>query len=86
MIMLMPATIWQILKMKQMQRNKNYENRLKIACKNSWNDFKWTYFRRISAIWNHCGPGSGKQTALFLLSILQLQPSKAALLAYYTEK
>ena len=85
----MPATVWQILKMKCMQQNENHANRLKIACKNSWNDYnKWTYFRRISTFWNHCGPGIGKETALFfLLSILQLQPSKTALLdAYYTEK
>ena len=36
-----------------MTGNRNYVNRLK-AWKNSWNHIKWTYFRRVLAIWNHC--------------------------------
>ena len=34
--------------------NGSYVNLQKLACKNSWNHFGWTYFRRILSIWNHC--------------------------------
>ena len=31
-----------------------YVNFQKLAWKNSWNHFGWTYFWRVSVIWNHC--------------------------------
>ena len=34
--------------------NGNYVNLLKLAWKNSWNKFKWTYFWRVLACWNPC--------------------------------
>ena len=30
-------------------------NLVKFACKNSWNQIKWTYLWRVLAFWNHCG-------------------------------
>ena len=32
----------------------NYVNLLKLAWKNSWNRFNWTYFQRVLAWWNPC--------------------------------
>ena len=51
----MHATIWQIFNTKRIR----YETEimwiyLQHAWKNSWNWFKWIYFWRFLAIWNHC--------------------------------
>ena len=34
--------------------NKSYINLQKLAWKNSWKHFEWTYIRRVLAIWNQC--------------------------------
>ena len=34
--------------------NESYINLQKLAWKNSWKHFGWTYTRRVLAIWNHC--------------------------------
>ena len=33
-------------------RKRNHVNLLKLHWKNLWNQIKWTYFRRVLAIWN----------------------------------
>ena len=40
---------------KAINGNGSNMNMLKLAYKNSWNHFMWTYFRRVLASWNHCG-------------------------------
>ena len=57
-IILMPAKVsfdkfWIFSVAHVMTGNGNYVNRLK-AWKNSWNHIKWTYFRHVLAIGNHC--------------------------------
>ena len=54
-IILVPATVWQTLNVEHRQATGNGSciNFRKLAWKNSWNHFGWTYFRRVLAIWNH---------------------------------
>ena len=35
-------------------RKRNYVNLLKLAWKNLWNHFRWTYFWLILSTWDHC--------------------------------
>ena len=40
-----------------MTGNGNYVNLLNLAWKNSWNHFKWIYYWRVLAIWDHFAAG-----------------------------
>ena len=53
----------------EMTGNGNHVKMLKFAWKNSWNHFRWIYFLRVLAIWNHSATGNQSHQTSHNLSI-----------------